>query len=114
EIAPYFYLEKIAGIQPSGVSDVRNNIPSIAVVHALTPVEHQEKVLSDDYIRKNLGSRLSSRHFRNQLRVWREQDCQDFEELLRYQVENTPGVDSVDLSLSSDQMDVDLFLRESG
>lgn len=114
EVAPYFYLEKLAGIQPSGVSEVRSRIPSIAVVHALTPVEHLEKLLSDDYIRKNLGSRMSSRHFRNQLRVWRDQDSQGFEELLLYLVDNTPGVESVDLAVSADRTDVDFFLKESG
>ncbi|WP_238526412.1 ATP-dependent nuclease [Gordonia neofelifaecis] len=114
DVSPYFYLEKVAGIQPSSVREVRATIPTVSVVHAMTPVEHQEKVLSEEHVRKNLGSRLSSRHFRNQLLLWRNRDTEDFDRLSRYIVDNTPGVDSIDLSLSSDRGEVDLYISESG
>ena len=48
---------------------LKSSFPSMEVLPQLSPLEVQEKILSDDYVRKNFSSPLASRHFRNQLRT---------------------------------------------
>ncbi len=45
------------------------SFPRLHILPQLSPLLRDEQVLSDDYVRRNLYSTLSSRHFRNQLRT---------------------------------------------
>lgn len=54
-------------------SRVREAFPSIAFVPVLSPVEHQETILGPDYLKQQFATRRSSRHFRNQLWLLREE-----------------------------------------
>jgi ABC-type multidrug transport system ATPase subunit len=47
--------------------EVREAFPTVGLIPVLSPVEHDEDVLSDSHVRANLDGRLASRHFRNQL-----------------------------------------------
>jgi energy-coupling factor transporter ATP-binding protein EcfA2 len=69
EALPYFFLRSASGTQPKSTTQIRQDFHDLAVVPALSPLEHEEAVLSSDYVTKNLDTRLASRHFRNQLRL---------------------------------------------
>ncbi|MFD0133410.1 ATP-dependent endonuclease [Streptomyces sp. NPDC127159] len=77
---PFFYLLDATGRTPRTVKQVREEYTSIGIIPALTPLEHEEEILTTEYVRKNLASRLSSRHFRNQLHILstNSEDWQDF------------------------------------
>lgn len=63
----YFYLRKEREVQPTTPSQVRRIYPSLGVVPILGPVDQTEALLNPEYVSRNYSSRLSSRHFRNQL-----------------------------------------------
>lgn len=45
------------------------NIPEISIMPQVTPLQRSEKILSDDYVKSSMSSRLAPLHFRNQLRL---------------------------------------------
>lgn len=57
--------------------DVRRVVPSVGLVPVLSPLEHDEDVLSPKHVKSNLDTRLASRHFRNQLHALRQQSTAD-------------------------------------
>ncbi|MFD7412894.1 AAA family ATPase [Kitasatospora purpeofusca] len=66
---PFFYLLDSSGNSPRTPSVVRSSFSTIGVIPTLSPLEHDERILEDDTVKKNQSGRLSSRHFRNQLRM---------------------------------------------
>lgn len=92
----FFYLERAPGLQPRSLGDVRPAFPPLGVVPILTPLEHAEPLLTDDYVIGNISSRLSSRHFRNQLRIMRKQG--EFDSFREY---INPWLDGVELTSSA-------------
>ncbi|GGO07060.1 hypothetical protein GCM10011574_20220 [Microbispora bryophytorum] len=66
---PFFYLLDKDGRVPRTPKEVREGYPTVGINPTLSPLEHEEQILSDDYVRKNFATRLSSRHFRNNLRM---------------------------------------------
>ena len=64
---PFFYFLGDNGAQPARPSDARRLLPQIGVVPSLKPLNQQEQVLSEPYVRQNLDTHLASAHFRNQL-----------------------------------------------
>jgi len=66
---PYFFLRTRDGVVIESPVTVRAQLPSVGVVPSLTPLEQRERLLDDRYVRQSTGGRLSSRHFRNQLRL---------------------------------------------
>ncbi len=113
EETPYFYLEHIPGAQPPSISVARRDYPTVGVVQTLTPVEHRESILSADHVRKNLGTRLASKHFRNQLYVLQTSDPKRYEEFRNYVLLHTPEITSLELIRSSIKPELDLFFTES-
>lgn len=79
---PFFYLEKQPGMQVRTVLAARNTFAGLGVIPILGPVEHSEQLLRDEYVKRNISGRLSSRHFRNQLRLMREEGT--YEEFLDF------------------------------
>ncbi len=69
EPTPFFYLLDANGNPPRTVAPVRANFSTIGVIPTLSPLEHEEPILETETVRKNLSTRLSSRHFRNQMRL---------------------------------------------
>lgn len=77
----FFKLVGGTGVQPWRPADVRKMFPKMGVVPMLAPVEHDEPVLEEKRVRRNLSGRLASRHFRNQLLLLqREGDLPDFQD----------------------------------
>ncbi|MFE6359851.1 ATP-dependent endonuclease [Streptomyces sp. NPDC057806] len=69
EPTPFFYLLDPAGNPPRTVAPVKAKFSTIGVIPTLSPLEHEEPILEVETVKKNLNTRLSSRHFRNQLRM---------------------------------------------
>lgn len=61
------------------------HIPVVSILPQITPLEREEKILSEEYVKQNMGTHLASRHFRNQLRLLWDENFDRFREL----VENT-------------------------
>jgi hypothetical protein len=86
---PFFYIEKKPGVQVHTVTAARATFAALGVIPLLGPVEHTEYLLDDVYVRNNIRGRLSSRHFRNQLRLMRENGTyEDFVDFARPWLDN--------------------------
>jgi len=72
EVDGFFYLRTAIGQQPLTPLQVRSNFSRIGVVPILTPLDHTENLLTATYVRRNIAGRLSSRHYRNQLYLLKE------------------------------------------
>ena len=48
------------------------DLPSINILPQISPLINDEKVLNEDYVKSNVESPISSRHFRNQLNYFKE------------------------------------------
>lgn len=96
-------------------SDVRNTLPTVAVVPTLGPVEDREEVLSSGHVKENMGTKLSSRHFRNQLYFLRLEERAEFDELRGFILSNTPEITDLRLAdnISPGEHSVDLFVTET-
>jgi energy-coupling factor transporter ATP-binding protein EcfA2 len=69
---PYFYLLQSSGTPVRSIAQAKSAFPAMGVVPVLGPIDHNEKLLDSAYVRNNIAGRLSSRHFRNQLRLLEE------------------------------------------
>lgn len=65
----FFYLTQPDGQNVRSPVQAKENFPALGVIPILSPTEHNEKLLAEEYVRLNIAGRLSSRHFRNQLRL---------------------------------------------
>lgn len=110
----FFYLRTQSGAQPNTTTETRRAFPRLGIVPMLTPVEHTEELLNDEYVRRNSSGRLASRHFRNQLRVLRSDEGLDG--LLAFAAPWVPnlGFDGLSSHDTPNGRVVDLFLRERG
>lgn len=115
---PFFYLLDRTGVQPRRPTDVRAAFPAISTIPVLSPVEAEESVLSEDYVRGNLGTRLSSRHFRNQLALLKGggESAPDWDGLLEAFAKWCPEISVTHLRnrWSGDSTYYDLFYTEPG
>ena len=57
-------------------------IPRVSILPQIGPLPDGEKRLNDEYVRRNLQTTLSSIHFRNQLRILREEHFDNFRSLV--------------------------------
>lgn len=98
--------------------DVRGIFPTIGVVPVLSPLEQDEELLSEDYVRRSLDTRLASRHFRNQLRAlqqtWNENGRSDFDEWVSFAELHTPelALGELRVDYSGDAPGFDLMYSE--
>jgi hypothetical protein len=110
----YFYLEVAKGFPVRDLAQARS-IPSLGVIPVLTPIDHTERLLNDEYVRRNVTGRLSSRHFRNQLRLMQQAGTLDA--FLNYA---DPWLNGMTLELpirqriDADGTALDLFYDEPG
>lgn len=69
------------------------SLPTVSIMPQVAPVQRNESILNEDYVKRTISSSLSSFHFRNQLNVFFEL-FPEFQEI----VENTwPGVRVLEL-----------------
>jgi len=69
ETGEFFYVEKLPGMSLQSPANVKKHFPPLGVIPILGPVDHAESLLDVTYVGRNASGRLSSRHFRNQLRI---------------------------------------------
>lgn len=79
---PFFYLESLKGIPIKTPSVAKKTFPPLGVIPTLSPVEYRENLLDEKYVTRNIASRLSSRHFRNQL--WQMKVAGDLDTFLEW------------------------------
>ena len=85
----------------------RIDLPSVSILPQVAPLQRQEKILSEDYVRGAMSSRLAPLHFRNQLKV-----MANFFPEFKSVVEDTwPGVQVRELIWQSDFPGEDLYLE---
>lgn len=65
----FFYLTQPSGAVVRTPAQAKESFPPLGIIPILGPTEHAERLLADEYVRQNVAGRLSSRHFRNQLRL---------------------------------------------
>ncbi|XXY44836.1 AAA family ATPase [Sorangium sp. So ce269] len=83
----FFYLEDASGRQLQRPKDVREAFPQLGIIPTLMPIEADESVLSDDYVRRYADTRRASRHFRNQLRLLQRESGSEgsgYDDFVRY------------------------------
>lgn len=111
--SPFFYLEVEGRSQPRRAIDVRAAFPTIGVVPMLSPIERTEELLQPETVGRNIGGRLSSRHFRNQLWLL---NPEQYIEYLAFVSRWCPEVDlsPVTRRASASGLQLDLFYQEPG
>lgn len=116
----WFHFQGRGDIRLSRPAEVRNNVPSLGFVPLLTPIEQEERVLQDKTVRSNFDTRLSSRHFRNQLYLLASAAGRDgdtaLEDFLRFAAPWIPEIDIQALTTrpGKDGLYLDLFYLEEG
>jgi energy-coupling factor transporter ATP-binding protein EcfA2 len=86
-------LDRAGSVIKTKSAAMRLELPAVEILPQIGPLEATETVLREDYVRRNVSSRLASKHFRNQLRVFSEQLSR-----FRVMVEETwPGLRILDL-----------------
>jgi putative AbiEii toxin of type IV toxin-antitoxin system len=108
----FFYLERGPGVQVRDTNGARNAFPLLGIIPPLSPIEHSEGIRDDKYVRSSVATRLSSRHFRNQLRLLRADG--EFEEFTAYICEWLDGVElsGFDSHYDGKEMILDIYYRE--
>jgi AAA domain, putative AbiEii toxin, Type IV TA system len=116
---PFFYLEMANGMQLHRPTQVKPAFPELGVIPLLSPIERSEPILDTRYVRRNIDGRLSSRHFRNQLRLLDEEAKRGeptFEEFVAFASPWVPELQLRRLSshMGEKELELDLYYRETG
>ena len=109
---PFFYLLDDVGNVPRSPALVKAKFSTIGVIPTLSPLEHEEAIVEDETVRRNLSSRLSSRNFRNQLRMLVENGS--WNEFIEFA---TPWLAEIRLTppvIRYDTSSIDVFFSETG
>ncbi len=116
----WFYFQGPDELRLSRPAEVRREVPSLGFVPLLMPIEQEERVLQEKTVRSNFDTRLSSRHFRNQLYLLegsagREGDTalDDFKSFARPWIPELELRD-LDRRAGGDGLYLDLFYLEEG
>lgn len=81
--SPFFFVEVDDKPQPRTPMAVRAAFPSVGVVPMLAPIERTESLLEKATVTRDIGGRLSSRHFRNELHLLSPDDYEGYLALVR-------------------------------
>jgi energy-coupling factor transporter ATP-binding protein EcfA2 len=113
--AAFFYIDKMPGVIARTAAEVRDCVPTIGVVPTLLPVEEREEVLEPHYVWESVGTRRTSRHFRNQLYHTRNKSSESFDSFTNFAVANTPEISSISLRdvYAASAHELDLFVTET-
>ncbi|MEU7088512.1 ATP-dependent nuclease [Streptomyces achromogenes] len=109
---PFFYLLDPKGNTPRSIPQIRSLFEPLGIVPTLSPLEHEESILADDYVRQNQTTRLSSRHFRNQLRLLTQDGHWD--EFVAFATPWLGGIRLRKPVMHYDPSSIDVFFTEKG
>lgn len=90
-----FFWVSLLGTEVTTPNQAKKVLSRIGLVPTLTPVERAEKKLSAGHLAKNVETRLSSRHFRNNLQAVKERSASDYVVLIDFLLANTPELTSL-------------------
>jgi energy-coupling factor transporter ATP-binding protein EcfA2 len=109
--SPFFFVEADNRPQPRTPAAVRAAFPTLGVVPMLTPIERTEARLEATTVKRDLGGRLSSRHFRNELYLLSADEFEAYRELVRRWA---PEIElgSLDVRMAPGGVQLDLFYEE--
>jgi energy-coupling factor transporter ATP-binding protein EcfA2 len=112
---PFFYVEKAPGLDARTATVVRACTPDVGVVPTLVPVEHREPVLTATHVWESVGTRLTSRHFRNQLYHLKVDSLDRFKDFVAYALHHTPEITELSLvdSYRPGAHELDLYFKEA-
>lgn len=124
---PFFYLERGDGRLLSEPKSVRELVGDIGIVSGLYPVNQQERVLDEDYVRTNYETRRSSQHARNHLRRLatapnidheEEGEVHDWDDFKEYLLRWLPEIDDIEVTTRPGteigSYEIDVFIMEHG
>ncbi len=100
----FFYLEYCPGKYASSPDLARLHFDTLGVVQTLSPVEPAEALLSENYVKDNLGGRLASRHFRNQLYYMVHSAADD--PYIDFALTSTPELESLSFTIQVPEVNV--------
>lgn len=110
----FFYLTQPSSYPVTSPKQAKESFPPLGVIPILGPTEHDEKLLAEDYVRKNIAGRLSSRHFRNQLRLLdNDQELHNFLEWAQPWLGDL-AFDTLGQHMSDEGLIVEAFFFEAG
>ena len=109
----YFYLEKQPGLLVRDIPAAKLTFPLLGVIPVLTPIEHSEGLRDNNYVKSSVATRLSSRHFRNQLRLMDEDG--NFRTFSEYAAKWLDGfeISSFGHHFTDNGMILDVYYREA-
>ncbi|MGN9805121.1 AAA family ATPase [Micromonospora sp. L32] len=109
----FFFVDRLDGMLALRADQVKNAARRIGVIPGLTPVEQHEELLSEKYVQENLGFRLSSRHFRNQMFYYSQYG--EFDDFRDFILEHTPEISALrlDTDYASSPAEHDLYFTEA-
>jgi predicted ATPase len=109
----YFYIVVGGAGQPKDLNISKGLLAShhLGVMPGLRPLDQHENVLNDGYIARNIGGRLSSSHFRNQLRLFDPYEMRGFRKFCKTWL---PDLDLGEPISNLAGNSVDLYFREVG
>jgi energy-coupling factor transporter ATP-binding protein EcfA2 len=112
--AAFFYLSQPSSYPVLNPTQAKACFPPLGVIPILGPTEHDERLLAEDYVRQNIAGRLSSRHFRNQLRLLQqEQALEPFLEWAEPWLGDL-AFDTLGQHMSDDGLILEAFFYEAG
>ena len=85
---------------------LRLDFPSIEVLPQISPLEQSERVLVENYVRRNFSTPLSSKHFRNQLKI----DVANYRRFRQLAEETWKGIQIIQLEGARSDYGADLRL----
>ena len=111
----FFYIDRLPGVLARDPSIVRGCVPTLGVVPTLLPVEEREEVLRANYVWESVGTRRTSRHFRNQLYHIRAESKDRFDAFVDFAISNTPEITRLSLreAIAPGAHELDLYLTEA-
>ena len=112
--APFFWVSSPTGdVTTAARAKVQLERPG-GLVPTLTPLDSEEKVLSNDHVAEHVESKLSSRHFRNALRILETSNPAQYSEFISFALESTPELAEIHLEqVWREEPYVDLYFRDA-
>ncbi|RZT12898.1 putative ATP-dependent endonuclease of OLD family [Kribbella sp. VKM Ac-2569] len=113
-VNPFFYLTRANGFPVTSIGQARSEFPPLGVIPILSPLEHTEYLIETTTVTRNISGRLSSRHFRNQLRMLQDDgSLNDFIAWARPWLGDIQ-IDQLSHHMESKGMALDTFYYEDG
>lgn len=110
---PFFYLRRGDGYPVTSPPQARTHFPRLGIIPPLSPVDHSETLLDEQYVRSSVESRVASRHFRNQLYQLAGQG--DWTDFVEWSAQWISGMELEHPALRYDEgAHLDVFYREAG